>query len=535
MKKSYKYIAVITVSVMMSACSENYLETSPQSSVSQATILGSTENAAMAINGICLLMTQQYGTSLTSESGTQGMNGEGTLKTWYNEYPGVDYQKTNLTGWSNVINGNYNVNTTSAYDRYPWHYLYKQISNCNLIISQIDDATGEEAERQFIKAQALTFRAYFYSTLVKYYSKRWSDAQGESRGVVLRLEPTSNEMPASTLKEVYAQVYQDLDDAIALYEASGKDRPSGDLWSPNVDVAHAVYSRAALNREDWATAYTHSKLACQNYSLMGIDEYKSGFNAPNKEWIWEAYNDESQTIYHYGFFSYNSSNTSTSAGYKYIPAISKELIDQIPEDDARRWCFLVPLDEEAGSWSTSDSGTATAKTGNGALYARAKADYGSYLYSSAVICAYMSFKFRAVTTPSVGELNLFRMAEMLYNEAEAAYHLGNYTEAQSLIEQATQPYNSSYTCTKTGSELLEEIKLYRRFDLWGEGFNWYDFKRWGGDHIRKSWSEGGSFHTTFCGTGSTGGCYDATGKNNWTWAFPSNETDYNSLVTAFEE
>ncbi len=535
MNKTNIILAAIGLLTGITSCSDSYLDTKPQSTVDQSVIFASTENAAMAINGICLAMVQQYGTGLTTSDGTQGMNGEGTLKTWYNEYTGVDYQKSNLTGWSNTINSNRHENGNSSYCIYPWHYCYKQISNANTILDQIDGINGDEKEKQFIKAQALTFRAYFYSTLVKFYSRRWSDAQGESRGVVLRLSPTTDPMPASTLKECYAQIYKDLDEAIALYQACGKDRPKGDYWSPNEDVAHAVYSRAALNREDWNTAYEQAKLARRNYSLMTANEYKSGFNAPNQEWIWEAYNDASQTIHHYGFFSYNGSNTDTSAGYKYVPSISKELVEQIPEDDARLWCYLVPLPSEEGSYKTTDSGSSTSS--KGALYKRAKADYKDVLCStkSTTIYAYMSFKFRAVSGHSDGCINLVRAAEMIYNQAEAAYHLGGKeAEIKALLEEAVAPYQDNYTCTKTGQALLDEVKLYRRFDLWGEGFSWSDQKRWGNNHIRKTWDEGGNFHPEFCGSGSTGGNYGPADKNNWTWVYPDNETNNNKLVQTKE-
>lgn len=537
MKKSILYLSAITLVAGMTSCSDDYLNTKPQSTVDQSVIFSTTENAAMAINGICLAMVQQYGTGLTSSSGTQGMNGEGTLKTWYNEYTGIDYQKSNLTGWKNTINLNWTESMRSSYTIYPWHYCYKQISNANTILDQIDGVEGTDADKKFIKAQALTFRAYFYSTLVKYYSRRWSDKQGESRGVVLRLAPTRDQMPASTLKEVYVQIYQDLDDAIALYKESGKDRPNGDVWSPNEDVAHAVYSRAALNREDWQTAYDQAVLARRNYPLMTSDDYRSGFNAPNSEWIWEAYNDAGQTVHHYGFFSYNGSNTDTSAGRQYVPSISKELIEQIPENDSRRWCYLVPLESEENSYVKTNSGAARtdASKYDVSLYKRAKADYADYLYSSTTIYAYMSFKFRAVSGHSDGCINLFRSAEMIYNQAEAAYRIGGKeSEVRSLLEEAVAPYQPGYTCDKSGEALLNEVKLYRRFDLWGEGFSWSDLKRWGSDHIRKTWTEGGSFHPDFCGTGSTGGCYGPSDKNHWTWVYPINETDYNKMVTTKE-
>ena len=93
-----KNLLYITVgSALLTACSADYLDTLPQSSTDTGTVFETTENARLAVNGLCLMMTQQY-------LGQQGVNGEGTIKTWYGNYPGNDFQKCNLTGWADIIN-----------------------------------------------------------------------------------------------------------------------------------------------------------------------------------------------------------------------------------------------------------------------------------------------------------------------------------------------------------------------------------------------------------------------------------------------
>ena len=44
------------------------------------------------------------------------------------------------------------------------------------------------------------------------------------------------------------------------------------------------------------------------------------------------------------------------------------------------------------------------------------------------------------------------------------------------------------------------MKFYRRLDLWGEGQNWFDYKRWNEPIVRKAISDGGNWHKTFSGT-----------------------------------
>ena len=140
---------------MVSSCADDYLDTMPESSTATGTIVESVENAKMAINGICRMMSTQY-------LGSQGFNGEGTIKTWYGNYPGNDFQKSNLTGWSPIINSTYMERNTASYDYYPWYYYYKLIVNANAILMNMETMTGSDSDKNFIKAQALTFRAYSY-------------------------------------------------------------------------------------------------------------------------------------------------------------------------------------------------------------------------------------------------------------------------------------------------------------------------------------------------------------------------------------
>ena len=269
---------------------------------------------------------------------------------------------------------------------------------------------------------------------------------------------------------------------------------------------------------DWVTAKKYAKLARANYPIMTTDEYKSGMSVPNNEWIWGVYDANDQTLYYYSFYAYIASNSNASVCRTYPVAISKELIDQIPETDARRSLYLVPSDAEYAE--CNEAGRST-----GALYARAQADYKDWIYSTSLIYAYMNFKFRDIENPGVGPFPVIRAAEMYYTEAEADCHLNETADAQQLLFDVVSPRDPAYTkSTKTGDDLLTEVKLYRRFDLWGEGNDWFDYKRWGEPIVRKSRAQGGSFLSNFAIT------INPEDGNAWTWMIPEKETDYNSAL-----
>lgn len=514
-----KNILLFSIAVLgLTACSDDYLETAPQNAEATETILGTTETAEMAINGICKAMTTQY-------LGTQGLNGEGTLISWYANYAGNDAQKSNLTGWSGVINSTYHLTPTSTYDIYPWYYYYKLIANANGVICNIDDAVGADGDKAFLKAQALTFRAYSFFRLSELYARRWSDEQGAGSGIVLRIDQSTGDQPLATLAETYQQIYADLDEAISLFQSSGRDRKSDEFYKPGLDVAYAVYARAALTREDWTNAAKYAQLARQGHNLMSTTQYNDGFSTPNNEWIWGVYEASDQTLYYYSLYAYLASNSSASIMRSYPITISKELIDQIPETDVRRNLFLVPTEEE---WAECN---VTTGRSTGKLQTRAQAEHcankggDGRINDDTYIFAYMHMKFLAEFMPGGGSFNLFRASEMYYTEAEADCHLGQEAQAQQLLYDVTSRFDPSYTkSTKTGAALLDEVRLYRRFDLWGEGRDWFDYKRWGLPLVRKSRAEGGNWHTTFAIT------LNPNDANNWTWILPLRETDYNEAL-----
>lgn len=518
MKKLIYSVVALCLGASLASCSSDYLDLYPDNSTGPNVIFATTENAQLAVNGMTRLMSQQY------QGFNQWFNGEGTIKTLYGNFTGNDYHRLyNNSGMAAIANGSNSQNSSSIYDYYPWFYYYQLISNANSIIMHIDEAQGTEQDRAFVKAEALTFRAYSYSQLLQIYGKRWMDSNnGTTRGVVLRLDESKGNMPLSTLADCYTQIYKDLAEAVRLFTLSGKKRPSGNNHLPNLNAAYAVYARAAINREDWATAAKYAALARQGYPLMTNDEYKEGFNTPNSEWIWSVYSSEQESLYFYQYFAYEGSNSSSSTWSKRPAAISKELYDRIPSTDLRRDLFLDP--------KTDDYNAASSAAG-AELTSRARNEYGDRLYEKSSIFAFMQLKQMTKVQPGVGEMNLFRSAEMYLIEAEADCHLNKDADARRLLIELNNASgrNPEYTCDKSGNELLEEVRLYTRIELWGEGRDWFNYKRWGLPIVRHSSAQGGSFLQVFAGTIAP----DA--NNGWTWVVPSKEIDYNSDVLGNEK
>lgn len=503
--------------LLSTSCSSDYLDAKQGSGVDQDNVLSTTTGIEKAINGIARLMTMQYHPGAASPNDNK-YNGEGTIKTWYGNFLGNDYMRDNYTAAASIVNSTKLQDPTALYDIYPWHYYYSIISNANAVIQSVDKASGEIKDKQYYKAQALTFRAYSYMMLVQLYGDRWSSSnEGATSAVVIRTDRSTDVKKPSTLAQCYAQIYADLDEAIALYKSSGIGRNElfGKINLPDISVAYATYARAAINREDWTKAAEYAKLARQGYPLMTNDEYMNGgFNTPNQEWIWSISSNEKESLYYFQFFAYEGSNTSFSSFLSRPASISKELYDQIPATDIRREMWLDPK---------TDAYTASNNYGGTALRNRAFSEYENKLNAKSYVFAYMQFKQQSKYEPGVGDLNIFRSAEMYLIEAEAYCHMGaSYeAEARTLLEQLNRESgrNPEYTCTKTGADLLEEVRLYHRIELWGEGHDWFNYKRWGLPIVRKSAAQGGNFPTAFAVT------INPEDNAGWKWIIPASESD----------
>lgn len=522
------FAGALMVSATFASCSDDFLETTPTSSTATATVFASTDNVKMAVNGLAYLMKSQHAAF------SQGYCGENRIRSIYYEYPSQEFRYNRFaSGWAVIMNGLYYDQKSTNYCKYPWAYYYEIIADANSIIVNVDAAEGEEAEKQFYKAQALTFRAYCYTKLLELYTPAWSKTNGGATdGVVLRLDESTGSMPLSTVAECYAQIYQDLDDAISNFTASGMDRSASEVYLTNINTAYAIYARAALNKQDYSTALSMAKKARDGYPLMTNDEYNDGFSKYNQEWIFGTYDSDTENNWYWTFGTqfgangYYANNTSYGAG-----DIEKELTDRMPTNDVRMGRFLTAdkfegIDLYDGKNMNLTYGLIQSDEAweQAAKIVASKTPSGlEEAYQSGYYFLNGQMKFYVVGTPGVEPLCLIRSSEMVLIEAEANYFLGNTAAAQaSLVElNATSGRNPEYTCTKTGDDLFNEIKDYRELELWGEGFNWYDMKRWGLDIVRKSFSEGGNCHAATATT---------VANDDWTWAIPESETDYNTEV-----
>lgn len=543
-------MASVLTAGMLAGCNSDYLELAPVTAVSTADVQQTEEGAQQALYGLCHSMYMMY-------TGSEDMIGiylfpigEPYIMTLYGDVIAEDYFSY-LWNYLRGDNTRWSPNNmpTAYIPSIPWTYYYNLINQANVILGGVDTIEGDKAKLQLIKAQALTFRAHSYTRLLQLYAPRWEDSQnGERYCIVIRTEAGTDEVPLSKMKDVVTLIYNDLEEAEKIYAECGIDRTAG--WQPNLNVAQAIHARIAMLIHDYDTAYKMAGAARKNYQIMSADEYKSGFCTPNKEWIWYGYNN-GETGYATWAMLYGCNGVYVTDNEFGAGAINYDLYRKFPKGDIRSDLFFTP-DKLVGNrvgkntfWNEQwiDKNTMNLNAKNSLMKAQVKAfndktrptddgidwiaPYQGSEYFFVVFGA--QYKFWGKDRFGAGCYCFIRGAEMLLTEAEAAL-LKPQSQPEVTIanlKELNAQRNPNYECNLSGDALYEELKTQRRLELWGEGFNFFDLKRWNMPLNKRPWvqrdPESNNIPVEYQ-------LHKEANDRGWVMAVPDAESRYNKLI-----
>jgi len=431
---------------MLAGCKKEFLDATPTDAVAEADVFTTVANGESVMNGIYRYLYSRFDNQNTPGQGGimlmfdfMGEDVHQALASWYTPGNGCG-------GWLNQKNADY------SYVAYPFRMYYRCIGNANAVIENVDKLVGTQADKNRLKGEALTMRAWAYFYLVQIYGKRYDATTTNSQlGVSMPLSSTQSKLPRSTVEEVYTQINKDLTDAVAAFGTASAPRNKSHL---SLRAAYAIWARVALTQQKWALAaqYANQVITLGGFSLMSNVQYQEGFNnITNPEWIWGAFvqDDQGDTFGSYlAQISYNG-NTSYIRG---VPKrINSALYDLITATDVRK-----------KMWEPSPNAT------NFPLPTTAFAR-----------TPYMSRKFSIRNLPTIGDVPYIRLAEMYLIIAEANARIpGNEVQARAALFTLAVNRDPSYTLsTNSGAALLNEILVQRRVEFWAEGHRWFDLKR----------------------------------------------------------
>ena len=442
MKKIFIIYLIVPVLLIMSGgCSSDFLDTEPTGSLSQ----DQQDNVAVddPIKAFSPIISGLYN-SMVNYYGYHDEFGHPTI------FLATDLMGNDMVQLANQYFYFYyqNDNRMSNY-RAPVHHwtklYYPLIYNSNLVLKSYsrEEYDNLSDDAKIIVGQALAIRANSYYYLVRLFAKNYKGNE-DGLGVPLWLAETdaADQQPRAKISAVYAQIVQDLGDAIKLL----KDQPRESINNVDYYTACAILADVSLTMNNWPDAVKYAQEARKSSATLStMDNYMNQFkgNLNACEWLWGMdINGENTTLYA-SLYSHLDNTVDGYCGIGVYKAWDARLYEQIPQTDIRRQCALPNQ-------------------------------------------RYISMKFQ---TPSdfTGDICYIRIAEIYLIEAEAEARAGNDASAQNVLYELVKNRDSqAKKKKKTGNDLIEEILLQKRIELWGEGRSWFDLKRIGGSIERKN-------------------------------------------------
>lgn len=317
---------------------------------------------------------------------------------------------------------------------------YAQINNINLILEHLDTVTDMSSEeKNEAKAELLTMRALTHFQLAKIYSQNYTYTDNAGHpGIVYNqhtLKVGVDYPERKTVKETFALLRQDLDEAMALYQPNSVISGIKSYQFASKTVAKTIAAEAAIWQNDWQAAYDLSTDVIQNsgISLASKAEYPTKFAASELILDWplvgESASPQGQV--------FNYTNASNYSDY----VLSKDVLDLFAPGDSRLQLYTkVSLKTKIGTSTQS-------------------------------LPYYFPKKFNDYGINGL----VYRLSEIYFFRAEAALHLGNTSQALADLNVIRQ--RAGLAALANSPALLEDILTEKRREFAYENKCFFDLVR----------------------------------------------------------
>ncbi|HTE46200.1 MAG TPA: RagB/SusD family nutrient uptake outer membrane protein [Gemmatimonadaceae bacterium] len=287
MNKRMTIVAALGALTVAIACNDKqFLTEQPFDFIGPSNFYHNSGDALAAINGVYADFINSTGDNYYGRNFV--MLAEHTTEMWTSRL-----SATNERSQPDV----YALPVSHAYVQSVWASAYDAINRANSVLDHVPGIDMDTTLRSRIVAEAKFLRALHYFNLVRMWG-----------GVPLKLHETlgldSLSIPRNTAQEVYAQIEQDLKDAIAVLPQA-KTYASTDVGRASRGAAKTLLAKVYLQRAgtgvgtaaDWASALAMSKQVQADAEYSLVSDYKTLFdfiggtvNERNSEVIFDIQN-----------------------------------------------------------------------------------------------------------------------------------------------------------------------------------------------------------------------------------------------------
>lgn len=423
--KNIKNIWIVFLACFFSACGNDWLDTTPATSVETETALTRLEDFEYVLNGIYSKMqSEEY---------------YGARMQYYGDVTGDDAQANSSTKRcaSYYL---FKFTKDSAPSSF-WSRGYSIIGETNTVINDIDKLLieeGDKTRRDELKGQALALRALALFDLTRLYGYTYLKDNGASWGAVIvkEAEGTGAKPKRSTVAQCYTEIISDLTTAIPMLSQSAS-KGKINSWA-----AMTLLSRVYLYKGDNANAFTTAENAikgaeAKSFKLWSNAEYQAAWA---KEYTSEV------------FFE-----------------IVNLLTDGPGKESMGYLCAEKGYDDIILTYSFME------------LMNKDKSDVRYKLIKKVTkkeVDRYYIMKYPGQAGETIAEANIpvFRISELYLNAAEAAVKLADNPNAVKYLDAIVKRGNPAKTVVGT-TVTLDRVLDERRKEFFGEGQRMFDALR----------------------------------------------------------
>ena len=485
MKKTL-YIIGLTIAVLLSSCSDNWLNQQPGGS----TI---TEEQYQNMDGV--LKGSVMGVyAMMYQYGDHDVFGQRSIDMYGDLTCGDMAMTTQNYGWF------YSDELGQSYARraYLWSYYYDIIRLTNKAINAVHAQVGKEglmdkdtilanAESFFYYAEVLAMRGWAYANLQKWfcYTPDQIVSQGYTLDDYMSVPVYTEEVteadtiigaPLSSAGDVYQRAENDLNDAIYYFDILENEGMVRTIkHEMNSDVARLNLAYLYLNKgdNDNAAKYAEEFINNTTHTLLPYSELlTTGFaDVTNNNWVWGQDVSVETTTALGSFFGQVDVFSYSYAWAGDIKGIDELLLNSIKDKkwDARQYWFNNIYEATKECQYAPD----------GKFYSPAPKQKNNY-----------------TKKPTAEEIDRDWLCDNVYMRTELAYLIAAEAYCRkndnanakkyllAITDQRTMPekvadYEAWKTTLGDNAVLLEEIRYNWRTEFWGEGFGLQTFRRFG--------------------------------------------------------
>lgn len=373
----------------------------------------------------------------------------------------------------------------SIFTQYLWNSYYKYVQSANEMIKAVPDEANVSDAVKGMKGAGYAFRAMLYLDMARCWEYLPTDATSNINADgndVLHLtvpiidenstEESIKNNPRVTREKMAEFILGDLkkaEELIPNLEPSSRTLP-------HLDCVYGLLARYYMWLEDYPKAYEYASKAINETNTTPITEDQglsktSGFNDLSK-WMWGIQQVKENSSVQSGILNWTGwMSPETTFGYANAgpyAIIDSKLYSSISKTDWRKKLYSPGTLDKNYEW-----------------YQTYAADLENMNISYDKWPSCVAIKFRpangAVGDPNIGAASaypLMRVEEMYFIKIEAAAHSDAEEGKEELVDFMKEYRDPSYKCTATSqADIIKEIVLQKRIELWGEGQSFFDIKR----------------------------------------------------------